>query len=384
MFTGRMRIRVPGIFAPSESDTPSLGCTVRTSWFGRTPTGPSLLEAEVRDRLERDRDLGDLARQALARAQVERHARPAPVVDLEAQRRVRLGVGVGRDALLLEVARHVLAADGARACTGRGRRSRSTSSAVGGVIARRTLTFSSRTSSAVKFTGGSMHEQAQQLEHVVLHEVAQRAGAVVVARAAADADVLGRGDLDVVDVVAVPERLEEPVGEAERQDVLDRLLAEVVVDAEDLAARRRPLRTRRLSSRASASVVPNGFSMTTRTSASSRWSSPRCAERLDDHREELGRGGQVEGAVQRVADLARRTRRGSRRAARRPSGRRRSRGRSARRRAAGRAPARRASRRENCGSRRRPSRGTPRRTCSLRDVPMRLNRSGSAPSWARL
>ena len=34
MFTGRMRIRAPGIFAPSDSDTPSFGCIVSTSWFG--------------------------------------------------------------------------------------------------------------------------------------------------------------------------------------------------------------------------------------------------------------------------------------------------------------------------------------------------------------
>ena len=76
---------------------------------------------------------------------------------------------------------------------------------------------------------------AEQLEHVVLDEVAQRAGVVVVARARADPDVLGRGDLDVVDVVAVPHRLEQPVGEPERHHVLDGLLAQVVVDAEDLA-----------------------------------------------------------------------------------------------------------------------------------------------------
>ena len=69
---------------------------------------------------------------------------------------------------------------------------------------------------------------------MVLDQVAHRAGAVVVAGAGADPEVLGGGDLDVVDVVAVPQRLEHPVGEAERHDVLDRLLAQVVVDAEDL------------------------------------------------------------------------------------------------------------------------------------------------------
>ena len=40
MFTGRMRIREPGIFAPSEIDTPSLGCMVMISWLGWTPTEP--------------------------------------------------------------------------------------------------------------------------------------------------------------------------------------------------------------------------------------------------------------------------------------------------------------------------------------------------------
>ncbi len=76
-------------------------------------------------------------------------------------------------------------------------------------------------------------DQGHQLEEVVLDDVAGGTDAVVVAGAAADADVLGHGDLHVVDVVGVPDRLEHVVGEAHRQDVLDRLLAEVVVDAED-------------------------------------------------------------------------------------------------------------------------------------------------------
>ena len=36
---------MPGIFAPSESDTPSFGCIVRMSWFGCTPTEPSAWNA---------------------------------------------------------------------------------------------------------------------------------------------------------------------------------------------------------------------------------------------------------------------------------------------------------------------------------------------------
>jgi hypothetical protein len=76
--------------------------------------------------------------------------------------------------------------------------------------------------------------EGEELEQVVLDDVAGRADAVVVARASADADVLGHGDLHVVDVTAVPQRLEHRVREAQRQDVLDGLLAQVMVDAEDL------------------------------------------------------------------------------------------------------------------------------------------------------
>ena len=74
--------------------------------------------------------------------------------------------------------------------------------------------------------------QRQQLQQVVLDDVPGDADAVEVAGPAADADVLGHGDLHVVDVVVVPHRLEQLIGEAQRHQVLHRLLAQVVVDPE--------------------------------------------------------------------------------------------------------------------------------------------------------
>ena len=68
---------------------------------------------------------------------------------------------------------------------------------------------------------------------MVLDHVAQRAALVVIA-ARAGADGLGHGDLHVVDVRRVPDRLEQDIGEAQSEQVLDRLFAEVVVDAIDL------------------------------------------------------------------------------------------------------------------------------------------------------
>ena len=69
---------------------------------------------------------------------------------------------------------------------------------------------------------------------MVLEDVARRAGLLVERAAVLDADRLGHGDLHVVDVAPVPERLEDAVAEPEDQQVADRLLAQVVVDAIDL------------------------------------------------------------------------------------------------------------------------------------------------------
>ena len=69
---------------------------------------------------------------------------------------------------------------------------------------------------------------------MILHHVTQRPRLVEIACARADPLALGDRDLHVIDIVAVPDRLDERVGETEDQQVLDRLLAEVVIDAVDL------------------------------------------------------------------------------------------------------------------------------------------------------
>ena len=69
---------------------------------------------------------------------------------------------------------------------------------------------------------------------MVLHHVPQGAGCFVVPGAFLDADCLRRCDLNAGDVVAVPDRFEDRVGEPQNHDVLDGFLAEVVVDPEDL------------------------------------------------------------------------------------------------------------------------------------------------------
>ncbi len=57
---------------------------------------------------------------------------------------------------------------------------------------------------------------------------------IVEAAAKLDPYGFGGGDLDVVDVQPVPQRLEDAVGEARDHDVADRLLSQEMVDAIDL------------------------------------------------------------------------------------------------------------------------------------------------------
>ena len=83
--------------------------------------------------------------------------------------------------------------------------------------------------------------QGNQLEQVIGHHVAQRAGRLVITAARLDAHGLGGCDLHVINVAPVPDRLENAVAEPEHDDVLHRLFAEVVIDAINLALLQRLL-----------------------------------------------------------------------------------------------------------------------------------------------
>jgi hypothetical protein len=69
---------------------------------------------------------------------------------------------------------------------------------------------------------------------VVDHHVPKGADLIVVTTPQADSVAFRHGDLHVVDVVAIPDRLEDPIRQAKRKNVLDGLFAQIVVDAVDL------------------------------------------------------------------------------------------------------------------------------------------------------
>src|ERR1700688_1464652 len=69
---------------------------------------------------------------------------------------------------------------------------------------------------------------------MVRHHVAQRARRIVKAAALFHADRFGDRDLYMIDVIAIPDGLQQTIAKAQNHDVLHGLLTEIMVDAEDL------------------------------------------------------------------------------------------------------------------------------------------------------
>ncbi len=82
---------------------------------------------------------------------------------------------------------------------------------------------------------GRFHrDEAEQLQEVILNHVPQGAGLFIIAGPGPDAFRFADGNLDMVDIFVVPDRLEDAVGEPDDHEVLDGLFAQIVVDAENL------------------------------------------------------------------------------------------------------------------------------------------------------
>ncbi len=200
-----------------------------------------------------DDHLGRGDGQALAGANVERHALPAPRIDRESHGGKGFRRRIGRHAGLGPVPAELAAHDVLRRQALR--------------IAFSTLTFSSRIDSLSVRDRRLHREVRQHLEQVVLDDVAHRARLVVERAAPLNAEVLRHGDLDALHVIAVPERLEE----ARWRNGNAACCAPAPCRGSGRCGRCAPRRNccagSRLSSRADARSWPKGFSTMTRAPA---------------------------------------------------------------------------------------------------------------------
>jgi len=157
----------------------------------------------------------------------------------------------------------------------------------------------------VEGDGGLHGREGDQLHRVVLDHVPESPALVVVAGPRAHPDVLRHGNLDGIHVLAVPEWLEDGVGETLHEQVLDGLLAEVVIDPEDLGlpevAGDHPVEFLRAGP-----VVPEGFlddDLAGLAAALVVGGETGAPEVVEDGSEDPRRGGDVEEVLQLPADL---------------------------------------------------------------------------------
>ncbi len=172
-------------------------------------------EPELRGMLEDQPQLGLGDRQALAGSDEEGNAGPAPALDVETERRERLGRRVLRHPvdrpIALVLSPHVVRGVGLRHGAEEGDL---------GVLDRRRVSARRR-----------LHRgRRDHLHQVVHHDVAQRADGIVEVAAVLDAERLRHRDLDAGQEVAAPDRFEHRVGEPQVEDLGQAHLPEVVVD----------------------------------------------------------------------------------------------------------------------------------------------------------
>lgn len=165
--------------------------------------------------------------------QVERHARPPPVIDEEFQGDVGFSGGEGRNAGFLGISSDLLTIHPTGTILGADR--------VGeGVATDERLQgmedFDFLIAYGIGIEGNRrLHcYEGEQLEHMVLDHIPNGSRFLIIRTATLKTNIFGDRDLDVINIASIPDRLKDPVCQAEDEDILHGLFAEVVVNTVDL------------------------------------------------------------------------------------------------------------------------------------------------------
>ncbi len=175
--------------------------------------------------------LGRRPTDRLAAAQSDRHASPARSIHLYRQLGERLGLPLGLDALFRRVVGNTAPVEGPRRVASPPRRGDR-------VAVERPRGLKGGRHRVVQVVGTErrrlLHDhEGEHEQQVALDHVDERTRRVVVARATLEREPLVVDDLDALDVLGIPDRVEDPIGEPEAEQIDDRRLAEEVIDAVD-------------------------------------------------------------------------------------------------------------------------------------------------------
>ena len=111
------------------------------------------------------------------------------------------------------------------------------------------------------------------LQQVVGHHIAQCPSFLIKTGAIFHSDGFRSRYLDILYIVTIPDRLEDRIAEAKSQNVLYRLLAQIMVDSINATLRKR-LKYRLVQLNALSRSWPKGFSKTMRDQPLPFWLSP--------------------------------------------------------------------------------------------------------------
>ena len=180
--------------------------------------------------LEYNGNLRHATTQTLASTEIERNSSPTAGSDVQAHSSIGLGHRLRIHALFVQEADNFFAALPAAGIL--------TTSRCFGQIFWQTHSSKDLFLLCTKIfsleRNGLFHSgQSKKLKEVVLNNVTGSTDAVVVTGTATHTNVFSHGDLDVVHVLCVPQGLKKLVCKAQRQDVLNCLFTEIVVNAED-------------------------------------------------------------------------------------------------------------------------------------------------------
>ncbi len=183
----------------------------------------------VRRLFEHDRHIGHPFRQPFAGPNIERHARPPPIVDRQLQRHIGLRPGTGCDPALLKISRHRLSPQRSRDILSA---HHPTGHLVGRGQAQRLehLDFLVPDRRRLERRRRLHGDQCEHLENVRLDHVSHDPRPIEIPGPRTHAQRFRHRNLHVVDIPTIPERLEDRVSQSKYQDILHRLFPQIMID----------------------------------------------------------------------------------------------------------------------------------------------------------